>query len=101
MNSKQYDDLVADVRLTCTCTEDEAKYIITLCTRLKADPYEFIKKLPGLVGKVTLSADEVINEMESIAKTHGVTVGGVTMPKGYENRAARRRAKRKGCVNYD
>lgn len=96
MNSKQYDDLIADVRLTCVCNEDEAKYIVTLCTRLKADPYEFIKKLPGLVGKVQPSAAEVIAEMENIAKNHGVAVGGVTMPQGYENRAARRRAKR-GC----
>lgn len=95
MDKNQYDDLVADVRLTCTCTEDEAQYIITLCTRLNADPYEFINKLPGLMGKATPSADEVIAEMESIAKKHGVTIGGVTMPPGYENRAARRRAKRK------
>ena len=95
MDNKQYASLIADVRLTCTCTEDEAKYILTLCTRLNADPYEFIKKLPGLVGKATPSAAEVIAEMENVAKQHGVAVGGVTMPQGYENRAERRRTKRK------
>ncbi len=96
MDNREYSQLIADIRCTCLCDEDKAKYIITLCTRLNADVREFIKRLPELTGKVTPSADDVIAEMENVATKNGITLGGVSMPQGYENREARRRAKRKG-----
>lgn len=94
MDNKQYRELIADVRTTCLCTEEQAKYIITLCTRLNADVYEFIQQLPRLMGKVTPSAEEVIAEMEKVATKNGVALGGVSMPKGYANRTERRKKRR-------
>lgn len=96
MDNKEYNRLILTIQDTCSsCTMDQTKYIITLCTRLNADVNEFIKQLPRLTGKVVPDAATVIKEMEAVATKHGVTLGGVSMPKGYANRAERRRQRRK------
>lgn len=94
MDNKQYKYLIADIRTMCHCTEAQAKYIVTLCTRLNADTRKFVEQLPRLMGKVKPSADEVIAEMEKVAVKNGVQTGGLSMPTNYENRATRRRNKR-------
>lgn len=95
MNNIQYKELITDIRVTCMCTEEQAKYIVTLCTRLNADPRKFLTQLSRLTGKVTPSATDVIAEMEKVAAKNGIQTGGISMPTGYENRAARRRNKKK------
>ena len=98
MDNVQYRELIADICIMCMCTEEQAAYIVTLCTRLNADPRKFAEQLPQLTGKVTPSATEVIAEMERIAVKNGIHTGGVSMPTGYVNRAERRRKKRNGAV---
>lgn len=96
MDNREYNRLILTIQDTCsTCTTDQAKYIITLCTRLNADVNEFIKQLPRLTGNLTPDAATVIEEMEKVATKHGVPLGGVSMPKGYANRAERRKNKRR------
>lgn len=75
MDNKQYNYLIADIRTMCHCTEAQAKYIVTLCTRLNADTRKFVERLPRLTGKVKPSADEVIAEMEKVAVKNGVQTG--------------------------
>lgn len=94
MNKRQYEYLIADIQTVCRCTEAQAKYIVTLCTRLNADTRKFVEQLPRLMGKAKPSADEVIAEMEKVAVKNGVQTGGLSMPTNYENRATRRRNKR-------
>lgn len=94
MDNKQYKHLVADIRTMCHCTEVQAKYIVTLCTRLNADARKFVEQLPRLMGTAKPSVDEIIAEMEKVAVKNGVQTGGLSMPTDYENRAVRRRNKR-------
>ena len=92
MTNNEYRKLITDTRLTCLCTEEEAKRIVSMCTRLNADPVKFIAELPRLMGTVNPKAEDVIKEMERIAAEHDVRVDdSVILPAGFVNRAERRR----------
>lgn len=89
-----YDYLIHEVMVVCNCPWDKAAAVVAYVNNVGGDPVEFIHRLPSLVNKTTPDVDELLETLENIRANEGRPRAFICFPEGYQNRAARRRAKK-------
>ena len=96
-NNEYYDYLVHEVQTVLNCEEEKAMSVVAYVNSLGGDPIEFIHRLPGLLDTTTPDVDELLVMLDNISDEKFAPKYGVCFPAGYQNRAARRKDKKRAA----
>lgn len=93
--NEYYDYLVHEVQVVLNCDETKAMAVVAYVNGLGGNPVDFIHRLPSLVDNPTPDVDELLQNLDDISTKHGNPRYGICFPMGYQNRAARRKNKKR------
>lgn len=95
MNNEYMEHAVHETQGVLNCSQDEALKVVSWVNCLGGDPMAFVHRLPQLLDSPMPGIGVVLEQLQALATQQNVRLSDVCFPTGYENRAARRAAKKK------
>lgn len=95
MDNEYMEHAAYEVQVVLNCSKEDALRVVSWVNCLGGDPVDFIHRLPTIVGKAQPDLQASLNGLREVAARNKVKLEDVCFPTGYENRAARRKNKKR------